>query len=213
SYRGARFEHAAAPCMPVVGTVRDVETGLPIAGIKVRGDVESVDSQADHPGASATTDDRGGYVLTGLPPGRKIRLLASSTGGLPYVGRDMPVTAKAAAGESTRCDIGLRKGVLIHGRVTDQATGRPVTGSVAYFPFPDNPRLKEYPAGGHQGGAGDDGRFEVADPPVRGVLVAHAWDRGDVPSAGAHNIKGVAGIPDPMRQPHDGAPASPAVVV
>ena len=66
SYRGARFEHAAAPCLPIVGTVRDVETGRPIAGVKVRGEVESVEGQASHPGASATTDDQGRYVLTGL---------------------------------------------------------------------------------------------------------------------------------------------------
>ena len=46
SYRGARFEHAAAPCQPIVGTVRDVETGRPIAGVKVRGEVESVEGQA-----------------------------------------------------------------------------------------------------------------------------------------------------------------------
>ena len=100
SYRGARFEHAAAPCLPIVGTVRDVETGRPIAGVKVRGEVESVEGRAGHAGASATTDDQGRYVLTGLPPGGKIRLSASSTRGLAYVGRSVPVTTGAVGGKA-----------------------------------------------------------------------------------------------------------------
>ena len=71
TFRGARFEHAAAPCTPIAGTVRDVETGQPIAGVKVRADVERIEGQADHPGASTTTDDRGRFTLTGLPPGAR----------------------------------------------------------------------------------------------------------------------------------------------
>ena len=88
SYRGARFEHAAAPCLPIVGTVRDVETGRPIAGVKVRGEVESVEGQASHPGASTTTDDQGRYVLTGLPPG-------GNTGCRPPRRADSPTSAGA----------------------------------------------------------------------------------------------------------------------
>jgi RNA polymerase sigma factor (sigma-70 family) len=220
TYLGARFEHAAAPCTPIAGTVRDIETGKPIAGIKVRADVESVEGRADHPGASATTNDRGCYVLTGLPPDRKMRLRASSTRGLPYVGREMPVTAKAATGKPASCDIGLRKGVLIRGRITDTATGQPVRGSVAYFPFPDNPQLEEYPAGGHQGAAGGDGRFEIAVPPCRGVLIAHASGGRYVRAVGADKIKGLDRIPDLFGRPYRVAPdyqlaveVSPAVGV
>ena len=88
SYRGARFEHTAAPCLPIVGTVRDVETGRPIAGVKVRGEVESVEGQPSHAGASATTDDQGRYVLTGLPPG-------ASTGCRPLRRAGFPTSARA----------------------------------------------------------------------------------------------------------------------
>jgi RNA polymerase sigma factor (sigma-70 family) len=212
SYRGARFEHAAAPCTPIAGTVRDVETGLPIAGVKVRAHVEPVEGQASHPGASTTTDDRGRYVLTGLPPEGKIRLRASSTPGLPYVGRDVPVTAKAVAREPARCDIGLRKGVLIRGRVTDQATGQPVRASVAYFPFPDNPQLKDYPAGGHSGAAGDDGRFEITVPPGRGVLIAHTSDGRYLRAVGADKIQGLDRIPDLAIRPFHVVPNYQAIV-
>jgi RNA polymerase sigma factor (sigma-70 family) len=211
SYRGAWFEHMAAPCTPIVGTVRDVETGQSIAGVKVRADVESIEGQAGHPGASTMTDDRGRYVLTGLPPEGKVRLRVSSTRGLPYVGRDMPVTAKAVVGEPTRCDIGLRKGVLIRGRVTDKATGQPVSAGVAYFPFPDDPRLRDYPAGGHQGAAGDDGRFEIAVPPGRGVLIAHTSGGRYVRAAGADRIEGLNRIPDLARRPFHVVPDYQAI--
>jgi RNA polymerase sigma factor (sigma-70 family) len=206
TYRGARFEHAAAPCTPIVGTARDVETGEPIVGIKVRADVESVEGRSDHPGASATTDDRGCYVLTGLPPGRKARLRASSTRGLPYVAGDVPVTVEPFAGEPMRCDIGLRKGVLVRGGVTDQVTGRPLAAFLAYFPFPDDPHLKQYPAGGHQGAAGDDGRFEIAVPRCRGVLIAHARGGRYVRAVGADRIRGLNRIPELFGRPYRVAP-------
>ena len=145
TYRGARFEHAAAPCLPIVGTVRDVETGRPIAGVKVRGEVEPVEGRANHPGGSTTTDDQGRYVLTGLPREAISGCRASSTRGLAYVGRSDSMVVGSATGKPVRYDIGLRKGVVIRGRVTNQATGKPMRAGVTYFPFPDDPRLKGYP--------------------------------------------------------------------
>jgi hypothetical protein len=212
SYRGARFEHTAAPCLPIVGTARDVETGRPIAGVKIRGDVESVGGQTDHPGTSTTTDDQGRYVLTGLPLGGHIRLSASSTRGLAYVGRNVSMVIGSATGKPARCDIGLRKGIVIRGRVTDQVTGKPVRAGVTYYPFPDATHLEGYPTTEQYNASGDDGWFEIAVPPGRGVIAARSGDPRYLLAVGAERIEGLNRIPPLARMPPHPAPDYQVVV-
>ena len=36
-YYGARFDHLAAPTRPIVGTVRDQDTGVAIPGVQITG--------------------------------------------------------------------------------------------------------------------------------------------------------------------------------
>ena len=36
-FHGARFDFAVEPCKPVIGTVRDLDTGAPLAGVRVNG--------------------------------------------------------------------------------------------------------------------------------------------------------------------------------
>ena len=212
SYRCARFEHTAAPCLPIVGTVRDIETERPIAGVKVRGDVESVEGRANHPGGSTTSDDQGRYVLTGLPFGGSIRLSASSTRGLAYVGRSDSMVIDSATGEPVRFDIGLRKGVVIRGRVTNQATGKPMRAGVTYYPFPDDPRLEGYPKSEQYNASGDDGRFELVVPPGRGVIAARSGDPRYLLAVGAERIEGLSRIPPLARKPPHSVPDYQVIV-
>lgn len=214
SYRGARFEHVAAPCRPVAGTVRDAETGRPIAGMKVRGRV-AVGGLAPHPDPSttavATTDDRGRYLLTGLPPATRYVVSASSTPGLPYLGTMKVIEADPSAEGPARCDLELREGIPIRGRVTDKGTGRPVIASVSYFSLP-----------GHSQGdpdgvervawTGGDGRFEIAVPPGRGVLVARTSGGRYLPAAGADRIEGLDRIRSLVGEPRKLVPDYQAAV-
>ena len=39
----------------------------------------------------------------------------------------------------------LKRGVLVRGRLTDKATGKPVTGYMETTAFADNPHLNEFP--------------------------------------------------------------------
>ena len=61
-------------------------------------------------------------------------------------------------------DIKLRRGIVLEGRVTNRATGRPVRATVRYYPFRDNPHLKEYPdASFFDNGLQDESEFRTDD--------------------------------------------------
>ena len=91
-------------------------------------------------------------------------------------------------------DFALKRGVLLRGKVTDKATGRPVGGYVSVYAFADNPHVDEFP--GYRSSYRSqapikDGQYEVVALPGRNVLGCRAADmeryRGYV---GAEAIKG-----------------------
>ena len=143
-YYGARFDHVAAPLRPIVGTVRDQDTGAPISGVRITGTADIPRSGIPTPGIEATTDAQGRYRLNGLPVARGFRLFTEAPG-QPYVdGGFLCEKAAPGAGPFT-FDIALRRGVLVRGRLTDKATGRPLRGLVYYRAFGDNPHLDGHP--------------------------------------------------------------------
>ena len=88
----------------------------------------------------------------------------------------------------------LKRGVLVRGRVTDKATGRPVAGYVSSYTFPDNPHVDEFPGyrSSYESYAriGDDGRYEIATLPGRGIIACRS-DLGRYrQGVGAAAIKG-----------------------
>jgi RNA polymerase sigma factor (sigma-70 family) len=217
SYRGARFEHAAASCRPVAGTVRDAATGRPIAGAKVRGKVRPADGRGRHPDTSttavATTDDRGRYLLTGLPPGDRYFVSITSTPGIPHLGIMKEIDADTSGDGAVGCDFGLREGILVRGRTTDRATGHPVAASVSYLSLPDNPPPQGDPDGVERmAWAGGDGRFEIAVPSGRGVLVARTSGGRYLPAVGADRIEGLDRIRSLVGEPRKVVPDYQAVV-
>jgi RNA polymerase sigma factor (sigma-70 family) len=174
----ARFDHAAGPTKPVVGTVRDKRTGKPVAGITLMGGY-----------TTATTDSRGRYRLVGGAKRERYDLFLSAEGkrGLPYfpvLKRDIRDTQGL---EPVTADFELEPGLEVSGRLLD-AGGKPVPGQVKYVNLPDNPNLKDYlqhtypghpVIGGGLGGtgwsrAGDDGRFTAPALPGPGLLLVRA---------------------------------------
>jgi RNA polymerase sigma factor (sigma-70 family) len=201
-YHGNTFDHAAAPTRPVSGVVRDRDTGKPLAGVTIQSRMGSAREHfVGDPYLETTTDAEGRYRLVGLSREGKHHLEALPAPGQPY----LPVARTPAATpgmDAVTVSFTLKRGVLIRGRVTDKATGRPVPALVKYFAFADNPHLREAPGlleDRRGNGYGEvrtaaDGSFTVLGLPGRGLLAAKAADRKEegryLMGVGADDIKG-----------------------
>jgi hypothetical protein len=195
-FHGATFDHAAAPTRPIVGVVRDKDTGKPLAGVTVRARIRSDLATGLYHYLRAATDAEGRYRLVGLSREGEHRLQFLPGGGQPYL--PAAKTLQATTGlDPVTADFALKRGVLIRGRVTDKGTGRPVKALVRYVAFVNNPHLKGAP--GFRNGdpvearTAEDGSFTLVGLPGRGLLAAKAADRQDgryVMAVGADEIRG-----------------------
>src|SRR5262249_9612099 len=145
-FHGNTFDHAAAPTRPVVGVLRDKDTGKPLAGITIQSRMGSAREHfASDPYVATTTDAEGQYRLVGLSREGEHRMQFLPGKDQPYL--PATKTLKATTGlDPITVDFALKRGVFIRGRVTDKVTGRPVPALVRYGAFSDNSHLRE-PAG------------------------------------------------------------------
>jgi RNA polymerase sigma factor (sigma-70 family) len=188
TYYGARFDFAAAPTKPVFGTVRDKDTGKPLAGITIRNGA-----------VQATSDAKGEYRLVGLPRGAGGEVEAVALKGQPYISSRKKVGGGPGV-EPTRVDFELKRGVVIRGKVTDKQTGKPCRAQVEHYAFFDNPHIKDVPGGLRAFRAHfnpvttrEDGSFTVVGLPGRGLLAVRAPEDCFVAACGADKIKGLDG--------------------
>ncbi len=194
TYYPRRFEYAAEPTRPIEGTIRDKDTGRPIAGLRLRGMVYDRGSSVWAPGIEAKTDAQGHYRLTGLTRGPSYRLFIEPGQGHPYTRATFVTPAGSPALEPIAFDIALKRGVRVRGRVTDKATGQPVSGYVRSYVFADNPHVNEFP--GYRESQetsvriGEDGRYEVVTLPGRGLIACVSDQERFRLGVGAATIKG-----------------------
>jgi hypothetical protein len=194
-YHGAAADLAAGPGLEIVGTVRDKDTGKPLAGITVQTTMSFGDPLRFF---KTTTDARGDYRLSGLPPkdtslgGQD--LLAVASEGPPYV-PSLQHLEDAPGSASVRKDFALSRGAWARGRVIDRSTGTPVFAELNYFILANNPHLKDYQGYGTLRFlrpliTDENGAFQIAVIPGRGIL--GAWAPGPYRiGAGLENIKGL----------------------
>ncbi len=164
-----RLALTLAPGQTVLGVIRDAETGLPIAGMALKGKVfDENGGNVWLPGIEAVSDEQGRYRLDGFPVASRYTVFVRPTRGQPYLSQNIPTLTEAQreaqaqkpeAGERamwrelsarrggrTPADLTLRRGVVVRGRVTNKATGEPVVNaSVQTYPKRDNPELARYP--------------------------------------------------------------------
>jgi RNA polymerase sigma factor (sigma-70 family) len=193
--RARRFEYAAEPGKPIEGFIRDKDTGRPLAGVGLRAAVYDERSLIPAPGVAARSDARGSYRLTGLPRAPAYRLFVNPVEGQPYVEAVFRAPAETSAFRPLTFDLAIKRGIVVRGKVTDKATGRPVAGHVHVYAVRDNPHVDEYP-GFRQTSPPltvplKDGRYEVVALPGRGLIGFRADEmeryRGGI---GADAIKG-----------------------
>jgi RNA polymerase sigma factor (sigma-70 family) len=177
---GATFDYAPGPGVVVEGAVRDQDSGKPLAGVAVHQGIDFDFGWAEGE-LTATTDAGGNYRLAGVarssPRGYYHAIEFVPPAGQPYLTAAFrPPTAEP--GNPTRLDVRLKRGVLVKGRVTDRATGRPVQAVVDYFAFADNPSLRgvEGFRGSEVVSSREDGSFALAALPGRGIVAVKTDD-------------------------------------
>jgi hypothetical protein len=195
-FHGAAVDLVAAPGLEIAGTIRDKDTGKPLAGVTVQ-----TTSTIGNPPRflKTTTDARGQYRLSGVPSmshsGEQQELLAAVKEGPPYVPSVQGVGDARDPGP-IRKDFVLKRGAWARGRVFDKSTGKPVLANLDYFFFDDNPHLKDYPVYGTVSiampyHADENGDYKIAVMPGRGILGALAGNDTYRLGVGLDKIKGL----------------------
>jgi RNA polymerase sigma factor (sigma-70 family) len=188
---GATFEHVAAPTRPIVGTVRDKDTGKPLAGVTVGSQKFAGIELYGDSSARAVTDKDGRYRLVGMPKGKGNMVKAAPAPGQPYLQAEREVEDGPGL-EPVTVDFALKRGVLVKGRVLDKVTGQPVISHVLYVVFEDNPHHKDVPHFTTEDYLDTpvDGSFQLVAFPGRGLLAARGWNDHYRLSVGADRIEG-----------------------
>jgi Carboxypeptidase regulatory-like domain len=197
---GKDFAYHASPTRPIVGTVRDADTGKPVAGVSVESEFRD-DLRTE-------TDEQGKFRLVGLPStadakaGRKnlIRVLPGND--QPYFPMNWIDVPQPAGHEPVTLDAKLRRGLWITGRVTDKVTGKPVLAHVHYFPYASNPLVTKQDwsklgdfndvmidSGRHI--TRPDGSYRILGLPTRGIVGARALSGTYRKGTGASEIPGM----------------------
>jgi RNA polymerase sigma factor (sigma-70 family) len=194
TYHGATFEILAEPTKPVVGVVRDRETGKPLAGVTIKPNKISNPFGIGNHNAGliqTTTDKDGRYRLVGLPKGDDNQLMAT-TDDLPYLPLSKKVENTPGLGPVT-VDFALKRGIWVKGRVTEKTTGKPLVGGVGYFCFRDNPHHTDIPSVllGYGRRTRKDGSYRFVVIPGRGLIsVQVSHNNRYLSGVGAEKIEG-----------------------
>ena len=195
-----KFQVALSPTKRVEGIARDKDSGEPIAGLEIRAAVFDEHSLIQAEGIEATTDAEGRYRLDGLPKAAAYRLFIKPGKGLPYLITTMKAPADSPALEPVAFDFRLKRGIFVRGKVTDKVTGRPVAGYANYYPFADNPHLRDYaglsPSHEQIAYFDPEGRYELVALPGRGLIAVRDEESRYLPATGYEGIKGY----DPQAQ-------------
>ncbi len=179
---GPTFTHAAKPSQPVTGTVTDSQTGKLIAGVQVNGHDDGP-HWYENGAQGVMTDAAGKFTLTGIAKTNRVRLSVFPNIKAPYFHYATTLAGKPGLTEIT-ADLKLTRGVLLKGRVVDNATGQPIRGAgIRYTALADNKHYADLMKGksGESGMAYNsdaDGRFEFVVLPGSGIVMAQGETRG-----------------------------------
>jgi len=167
---------SVAPGRVIEGIVRDHDTGRPVPGASIRSYTAL---------ATVTSDAQGRFQIKGQPKGKENRLEVTVEG-QPYF-KVAKVIRDTMGIQPMQVDVRLKRGVWVEGKVTNSATGKPVKAVVVYYPFRDNPHVKECPdASFLNNNVSDeaefptdaDGRFRAVALPGGGLLTVRTNEPG-----------------------------------
>jgi RNA polymerase sigma factor (sigma-70 family) len=191
---GVPFDFAAAPCKPIVGIVRDKDTGKPIPGAIVTS-FQFAGSNYVQTEVRTVADKDGKYQLNGMPKGDGNVIRAGPPEGAPYL-MAVHSVGDSPGLEPITADFKLKRGVWIIGKVMDKETGQPARAVFDYGIFDDNPNRKEMPnwsVDRYTYNNAVDGTFRIVTLPGRGLIGVRAYPPNNRyrMSVGADQIKGL----------------------
>ena len=174
---GCDLVHVAGPSKPILGVVRDKQTGKPVAGAQVGKQW----TRDDEPWGWTTTDKEGRFRLEGLAWAVH-ELTVDPPANAPYLRTTTRIATDKPGNTPVTCDVELQRRRLVNGLVTNRVTGKPVSGWVEYRPLANNPNLKSapyfaearWPQGIVSAHLDKQGRFAIPALPGRGVLLVKA---------------------------------------
>jgi protocatechuate 3,4-dioxygenase beta subunit len=196
---GANFTKAVKPTRPIVGIVRDAQTGKLLEGVAIESSRLAGEFFAGQRRLTTTTNAQGRYRMVGMPKGNGNALIVVPNDDQPYFMREIVVPEMAGI-EPVTVDVELHRGLWITGRVIDKDTGKPVPANVNYWPFLTNTHTSGLPEfGPARRMAGDasryrtrpDGSFRIPGLPGRGLVGAVALAGHYRQGAGASEIRDV----------------------
>jgi RNA polymerase sigma factor (sigma-70 family) len=147
------------------GIVKDADTGKGRPGVVVRltrregGALLNLSPEA-------RTDAQGRYEIHGALKAQSYMLEAGEDVTEGYMNREV-WAADTAGYDPITVDIVVKKGVIVTGKLIDQATGKPIRGFAFVAVLQGNPFVKDYPAFGnfHFRQTGADGTFRAVTLP------------------------------------------------
>jgi hypothetical protein len=165
---GASFDYVAGTSRPIRGMVRDKDTGKPLAGVSV----EFI--YPTHERCKAVTDERGRYELLGVAKSEGSYTLEVKPADGRYLRRQVELHDTPGL-DALPGDIGMVQGLMVRGKVTDRATGKPVAQArVDYHPLFGNSHVNAKIAGGWSPSAvattGPDGSYALSVLPGPGLI-------------------------------------------
>ncbi len=125
----------------------------------------------------ATTDQEGRYRLTGLPDAPAYRIFVEPGAHQPYPNATFKASSWMPDTMTAHFNISLKRGIRVHGTVTDKTTGQPVGAVVDVFAFENNPNLRTFPgfrSSALARGFVVNGRYEVVALPGRGIIAVQS---------------------------------------
>jgi beta-lactamase regulating signal transducer with metallopeptidase domain/protocatechuate 3,4-dioxygenase beta subunit len=201
-YGGCEFTYALGPSAPVIGVVKDYDTGQPIPNTVVF--VERLfaehGKQREQLRLScrymrSLTDKQGRFRIVGIPPGNTHVLRAAPPVQEPYLMAEKDISPKLD-GSHGPIEIRVKQGIWYEGRVTDKTSGKPVKAHVDHLALASNPnKLDTF--GLKQGwemsrySTDSNGHFRTLGLPGPGVLLIRATDLQNYPrEIGADKVSG-----------------------
>jgi beta-lactamase regulating signal transducer with metallopeptidase domain/protocatechuate 3,4-dioxygenase beta subunit len=179
---GSQFDYVAEPGRRIEGTVRDRETGMPVAKAKVMiyqptaavGGGYEVTAGVANDRLLAETDDAGRYVIDGCAKNSRVVLnVDPSADGPAYFPAALPIEDTPGLAEVTQ-NVDLVRGIELRGRIVDSETAQPLIASLEYAPLYLNkyaaPLYEQEANLRSQTRSAADGSFRLAVAPGPGAV-------------------------------------------